>query len=104
MEVINLRNVDGETRAMCRLFAIEGMNYLDIVIQENNQGAFEFIDAYSFTTGEMLSVTMRQLMMPIMATIWKTPVQKLFGGGDAYANAVANIWIENSGRRHRRGV
>lgn len=91
LELLNLRNIDGQTRAICRVYSDTGMNYLDIIVEENSEGEFEFIDAYTYATGELLSVTMRELMLPALAAAWKTPVQKFFSGDDLKSNAMVKI-------------
>ena len=66
-DFLHLRMVDGQPRPLFRLISPEGaLNYHEFMLVRNQAGQIEVEDVYFYGTGEPVSQTIRQLVIPLL--------------------------------------
>jgi hypothetical protein len=60
---LRVHEMDGRSRALYRLAGDAGLNYHDAVLALTDQGRITIVDFYVYDTGEMLSVSLRRILV-----------------------------------------
>lgn len=89
--LLRVRQIDGDTRALFRLLGESGLNYHDLVLAMAPSGKVEIIDAEIYMSGEMLSQTMRRLMLPAVANMNRGFLERLTKAESAYVKHVRDL-------------
>lgn len=65
---LQVHEVDGHKRVLLRLLAPQsGVNYHDVVLNKTDDGKIRAVDVHVVLTGEMLSETMKRILIPLAA-------------------------------------
>jgi tetratricopeptide (TPR) repeat protein len=68
-KLLRVHNVDGRNRALCRLWGSNGVNYFDFVVARHPDGVIAMEDVYIFLSAEMMSQTMRRIVIPLFSQL-----------------------------------
>ncbi len=75
---LRVRDVNGEKRPLFRLTPPDGgINYHELILTRGDDGAVKLADAFVYLSGETLTETMRRMVMPALAQLDKSWLQKL---------------------------
>lgn len=75
---LQVHEVDGQKRVLLRLLAPQsGVNYHDVVLSKADDGTIRAIDVHIFLTGEMLSETMKRILIPLAARLNATLLERM---------------------------
>ena len=86
-KLLRVHEVDGRARAMFRLIGTEtGVKYHDFLLTRSPEGRISVEDIYIFTSGEMLTQTLRRILLPTVAELNRGSVEKLRGADQMFLN------------------
>jgi len=86
-KLLRVHEVDGRARVMFRLIGTEtGVKHFDFLLTRPQQGAITVEDIYVFTAGEMLTQTLRRILLPAVAELNQGSVEKLRGADRTFLN------------------
>jgi tetratricopeptide (TPR) repeat protein len=89
-DVLSVRDVDGETRALCRFFSSEnGLVYMDFIFHEDKAGNVKVADMYSIGAGQKTTETMSQLLNQVAKSLNKNVIQRMTSD---------DVFMENIGK------
>ncbi len=92
VKLLRIRLVDGHQRAQLRMLVGDGLNYLDLTIVRTPAGAIRVVDYQDMATGEPLSRSITSVVMPALASLTRTPLERLMqGSGDGYVASVGQV-------------
>ena len=78
LSLLRVHEVNGRPRALLRLLGSDaGVSYLDLVLSRSPEGRISVEDIYIFTSGEMLTQSMRRILLPAVAKLNKASVANL---------------------------
>lgn len=92
--ILKIHRDQGRTKVLVRVLigtAPAALTYLDLHLTRNAEGEVVIDDFYSYATGERISETLRRTILPVLASMSKTPLQKLVGGSDVMAENFQEI-------------
>jgi tetratricopeptide (TPR) repeat protein len=87
-ELLRMRTVDGQPRALFRMISNSGLNYHDYLLTRDDTGSVRIIDFYNYLSGEWFSETLRRAFLPLLAESNRGLLDRLSRGENAY---VANV-------------
>lgn len=91
-KLLRVHEVDGRTRALLRLLTTEsGVNYHDILLTRYPDGRVSLEDVYVFAAGEMLTQSVRRLLLPAAAELDRGLVARLRGTDQLYYSNLPKI-------------
>ncbi|MBS0202703.1 MAG: hypothetical protein JSS49_07370 [Planctomycetes bacterium] len=89
---IRVTNKPDGKRILVRLIFEDGTsNYTEWVPGQSMAGELKIVDGYSYLSGELFTTTIRRLMIPAMASLQPTLMQKLSGAEREAANHLKQI-------------
>lgn len=90
--VLSVRDVEGETRALCRFYSIEGgVTYIDFIFHRDKAGKVRAADFHSVMTGERMSETMEKIMMELASSMNPSFMERLSGEQSLLAKHLTDI-------------
>lgn len=80
--VLRVHEDEGQGKVLVRALVGDppALTYLDLFVEKNGDKVRAF-DVHSYATGEPISQTVRRVILPAIAQLLKTPLQKLTSGG-----------------------
>jgi tetratricopeptide (TPR) repeat protein len=91
-KLLRVHDVDGRSRALFRLNGSEaGVSYFDVLLTKYPDGRISVEDIYVFTAGEMLSQSLRRLLIPAAAELNRSLVSQLRGDDKLFLNNLRKL-------------
>ncbi len=91
-QLLRVHTVDGRPRAMFRLITSElGINYHDFILCRSPDGRLGLEDVYVVATGELLSQTLRRLLLPAAAEMNRGLLAELRGTDKTFLNNLPRV-------------
>lgn len=78
--LLRIAVVDGHQHAMVRLLLGDTITYIDLVIARTPSGQVRVVDFFDIATGELFSRTLTTILLPTLANMTKTPLERLIEG------------------------
>lgn len=92
-QLLRVHEVDGRRRALLRLLPPDGgVNYHDMVLSKSADGQCRAIDIHIFTTGELLSATVKRGMLQLAATQNRSLIDRLTGRDKLMVKPKTRSW------------
>lgn len=87
---LRLHEIDGQDRVLFRLITEEtGVSYHDYILTRATGGQIAVSDIYMYAAGELVSQTLRRLLLPVVAELDKSSTSSLRGSDRAFLNNMA---------------
>ncbi|MGC6444053.1 MAG: tetratricopeptide repeat protein, partial [Rubripirellula sp.] len=84
--------VDDDKRVLFRLQPYDGgLNYHDLILRKREDGQVAIVDIHVFTSGELLSTTMRRGIIPVAVNENRNLLQKLIGWESDFVKNITTI-------------
>jgi tetratricopeptide (TPR) repeat protein len=90
-EMLRIRRVDGQPRALFRMISNSGLNYHDFLLAIGSSGGVQIVDFYNYLSGEWFSITLRRSFLPLVAGSNQSLLARLTRGESAYVTNVPKI-------------
>lgn len=88
---LRVRGTPEDRRILFRITHEQGNNYLEMYLASQNDGEPRVVDLYNMITGELISQTLRRLLLPIVAEAKKGRVARLVKGEADFVKHIDDI-------------
>lgn len=97
---LRVHEVNGRLRALLRLISPEGaVNYHDFTVARYPDNTIAMEDVYVLATGEMMSQTIRRLVLALLAEHNRNLIERLSGGEQLYTKHAGDLMKMNQATR-----
>ena len=105
---LRVAQLDGQPCALLRVITTNGaVNYQDVFLEHDTNGAVRIDDVYIYLTGEKMSETVRRLIIPILQQNNESGLERLFGDSPdliKYASQWRDMIYDVNHGRYQEGI
>jgi tetratricopeptide (TPR) repeat protein len=100
-DLLKVREVEGEPRALFRIVSDTGFNYHDLLLETTDHGDVAIADVFVLSLGEWVSQTARRGLLPFVARLDESSRERLEPGENLFLENIPNV-LEMQ-QRYRQG-
>jgi tetratricopeptide (TPR) repeat protein len=90
-DLLRVRRVEGEPRALFRIVSNSGFNYHDLLLSNTDQGGVAIVDLYVLSLGEWVSRTARRGFLPFVARLEEKAPDRFEPGESLFVENLPSI-------------